>query len=135
MRHRRYACRDGFCGATDCVTCYGPGAGEEEEEEANLADCLCGNREWGDSDPEYHPRCGKCGTGPYKQGRTHTTLHVARKEHNNGGIKPGDYYRRQVAFGHYPDGPFTLKVNKVKVKLDPLRALALSVGKRKAHNG
>jgi hypothetical protein len=75
--------------------------------------CQCGNNNWdGDWD---NPKCSSCHTGPYTDGRRHTTTHVARKSHKTWTgeeIRPGDKYRRVVQFGYYPDGASTLQVTK-----------------------
>lgn len=39
-RQTRYSCSDRMCGATDCENCYGPGAGDVEEEVS-----ACGHEE------------------------------------------------------------------------------------------
>lgn len=79
------------------------GCGCHEE----LGKCQCGQNAWDDCND---PRCLKCGTGPYAEGRTLSKVHVARREHH--GFKPGDTYRRSVTFGHYPGGAFTLQVRR-----------------------
>jgi hypothetical protein len=85
----------------------------------NIPDCQCGQRQW---DGDEDPRCGSCGTGPYQEGRTHQSIHVARKYHARS-IRPGDKYRRVVQFGYFPDGAFTLTVRKYLLEKGPLWAV------------
>jgi hypothetical protein len=64
----------------------------------------------------------------YEHTFTHSRVHVARKEHSNGRIQPGDTYRRTVRGGYisacteYPEGgPRWLTVHKTLIKkADPV---------------
>jgi hypothetical protein len=80
-------------------------------------ECQCGKGDWcADWDS---PRCNSCGSGPYQEGRRHSSVHIARKNHGSS-IKIGDKYRRTVHFGHYPGGAFTLKVTKQRLEKGPM---------------
>lgn len=85
---------DGGCGCTD-----------------NLM-CQCGCREWerGANDELF---CNWCHTGPFQEGKSHRSVHVARKTHSTKygePILPGDKYARIVTFGYYPGGAFSMKI-------------------------
>lgn len=105
MRYGR--CED--CGQRHCV-CGEP--------------CQCGECNWQAhpySDDYFH--CLHCGTGPKQYGRTHKSVHVARKFHGIS-VKPGDTYQRVVQFAHFPGGAYTLEVRKYLVKKGPLWTVA-----------
>jgi hypothetical protein len=80
-------------------------------------ECQCGNPCWEDSH-NGDPVCTNCNTGPRQEGRTHRSVHIARKDYYPG-IKAGDKYCRAVTFGHYPGGAFTLSVRKTRLEKGP----------------
>ena len=85
-RRTTYGCSDRMCGATDCETCYGPGAGDEQD----------------DNDPEQseRPRLDDAGytyTSDRYGGGTWEKMvsnkrRTARRDHGDGTVKKGDVY-------------------------------------------
>ena len=80
-----YACLDKMCGATDCTTCYGSRAGEEQD----------------DNDPEQSERpwldeAGYTYTseryGGSWQKMVSNKRRTARRDHGDGSVKAGDIY-------------------------------------------
>jgi hypothetical protein len=98
----KYHASEGGCGCMD-----------------DVGECQCGQCNWRTGYGSDTPRCRDCGTGPYVEGRSHRSVHVARKQHG-GGILPGDRYCRTVQFGHYPEGAFTLRVSKSRLEKGPM---------------
>lgn len=85
-RRTRYACSDMMCGATDCETCYGSGAGERDYVDADDIE-----RPWlHDSGYEYSSLDGEW------EAKISTKRRVARRDHKCGKVKKGDTYLESV---------------------------------------
>lgn len=84
-RRTRYACSDMMCGALDCETCYGVGAGDYHNQEAEVA------RPWlAHSGYEYDELENQWET------RVLSRVRRCRRDHKDGTVKAGDTYRHTV---------------------------------------
>lgn len=77
---KKYACSDGMCGAVDCVTCRGPGAGDPEPQEQ---------------------------VEDYARTERVVTARKARYVGTPGEIRPGDRMRVVSGYGYIVGGPRT----------------------------
>ena len=81
-----YGCSDRMCGATDCTTCYGPGAGDEPDDD----DPRRSERPWLEEYGYTYTSDG--GTGGTWEVMVSKKKRTARRDHANGNVKAGDVY-------------------------------------------
>ena len=89
----------------------------------DLNPCACDDAKWvvdrgvGDDSPLADlATCESCGTGPWKETKVVSTVHVARKDHGER-IKAGDRYKRVVHMGYHPNGPRSMWTSKLPAPL------------------
>ena len=60
-------------------------------------------------------QCLTCGSEPLEETGSFVTYHKARRDHKDGTISVGDFYRKEVFVGYFPGGRFYRRIEKTKV--------------------
>ena len=83
--------------------------------------CKCGKCEW---DVSYQDidgvelECSACGSPPLEETGYFVTYHKARKDHTDGRIAAGDYYRKSVTVGFFPGAGLHRIIEKQRITKD-----------------